>query len=203
LETFNEVIGVGFLREHSPKKILMIGSRAYNSNNTYTLGSAESGMKITIYEVNNLNPASVSLTQIQDYMRTIIHEFSHILHQKKNFDPEFERISSADYVEDSWSANVNTETLANQLGFISRYARKNKNEDFVELISRYVVYGEDFFDDAKARAGADGAAKIDQKFEIVTNYLQNTWDLNIHDLRRVFDRRLNTVHLLELNKKPL
>jgi substrate import-associated zinc metallohydrolase lipoprotein len=205
LETFNEVKGINFLREHSPKRILMIGSWAYNSNNTYTLGTAESGMKITLYGVNYLDveDLAASRDQIQRYMKTIIHEFAHILHQKKEFDPEFEKISNADYVLDSWSNNANSEPLAYDLGFISRYSRKNKYEDFVELLSFYVVYGQSFFDRVKEEAGEDGAAKIDQKFDIVTRYLRDTWALDIHQLRRVFEKRMNTVEMLDLTQSAI
>ncbi|MDR1671408.1 MAG: putative zinc-binding metallopeptidase [Alistipes sp.] len=200
LETFNEVMGVDFLREHSPKVILMVGSWAYNTNNTYTLGSAESGMKITLYGVNELDFANISgsMTSIERYMKTIIHEFCHILHQKKMFDPEFERISSADYVEDNWSADVNSEANAYALGFISRYGRKNQFEDFVELLSHFIVYGQEYMDDISTKAGADGAAKLKQKFDIATSYLTNSWRLDIYELRRVFDRRLNSVENIDL-----
>lgn len=199
IETFNEVVGVDFFREHSPKVVFFVGSWALNSTGSYVLGTAESGMKITLYGVNDFNPDSIDKRKLQEYMCTVIHEFCHILHQKKAFDPEFEKISSADYVGDDWDATNNTEALAQSMGFYTRYSRKNKNEDFVELIAHYTVYGQSQYDALIARVGPEAAAKINQKFEIVKNYLQSTWGIDIYTFNRVFTRRLETVEMINLN----
>ena len=36
------------------------------------------------------------------YFQTMHHEFAHILHQTKNFDPSFERITENSYVGSDW-----------------------------------------------------------------------------------------------------
>jgi len=199
LETFNEVKDIHFMREHTPKVILMVGSHAYNSDGSIIQGTAESGMKITLYGVNEIDPANLSAVSLQRYMKTVIHEFCHILHQKKIYDPEFDKISKDDYVADSWSNSSNTEAMAYSLGFVSRYARKNVNEDFVETIAWYVVYGEEYWDSVVAKAGADGGGKLQKKFQIVRNYLKETWGIDIDELRLVFENRLNTIDMLDLN----
>lgn len=107
LETFDEVKGVDFLRQYAPKVIHLVGSNAYNSSGTITLGSAEDGMKITLYSVNELNIDNPSAAILQRYMKTIIHEFSHILHQNKNYSTDFQAISENNYVGDDWSVHRN------------------------------------------------------------------------------------------------
>ena len=47
-------------------------------------------------------------------------------------------------------------------------------------------------------AGADGAAIINQKFEIVRNYLQNSWNINIDELRESVLRRADEVPDMDL-----
>lgn len=198
LETFNEVKGIDFLREHSPKVLLLVGSHAYNSDGTIVQGTAESGMKITLYGVNEINPNNISATQLQRYMKTVIHEFCHILHQKKIYDPEFDKISKDDYIADNWSSSSSTDDIAYSLGFISRYARKSTNEDFVETIAWFVVYGQEYWDSIEAKAGAAGAEKLAKKFTIVKNYLKETWGIDIYELRLAFKNRLESVDMLDL-----
>ncbi len=201
LETFNEVKGIDFLRQYSPKILFYVGSYAFNSNGTHVAGTAESGMKVTIYGVNEFDIEKIDKGVLQDYMSTVIHEFAHILHQKKVYDPEFEKISSDDYVDSAWNDSANTEAIAYTLGFFTKYSRKNVNEDFVELIAHFVVYGQEEYDKILGKAGTDGAAKINKKFSIVKDYLRDTWGIDIYTLNSVFTRRLNTLDMIDL--KPI
>lgn len=198
LETYDEVKGIHFLRQYAPKVFHLVGSNAYNSSGTIILGSAEDGMKITLYNVNGLDIDNPSLDVLKRYMKTIIHEFSHILHQNKEYTPDFASISKNDYVGSDWSASTETEAIAYSKGFISRYARSEPNEDFVELIAIFVVYGQENWDSILERAGTEGANIIDQKFEIVKEYLNVSWQIDIYELRRVFETRLNSIDQLDL-----
>jgi substrate import-associated zinc metallohydrolase lipoprotein len=198
LETFDEVKGIAFLRQYAPKVIHLIGSNAYNSSGTITLGSAEDGMKITLYDVNGLDVDNPSTETLRRYMKTIIHEFSHILHQNKNYSVDFKAISENNYVGDNWSSTTETQALAYSKGFVSRYARSEPNEDFVEIISIFVVYGQQNWDSILAQAGTDGANIITQKFQIVNDYLKVSWGIDIYELRRVFESRLNSIDKLNL-----
>lgn len=48
------------------------------------LGTAEGGMKITLYNVNDINPDQIDINLLNDYyFQTMHHEFAHILHQTK------------------------------------------------------------------------------------------------------------------------
>ncbi|MDR1985081.1 MAG: putative zinc-binding metallopeptidase [Prevotellaceae bacterium] len=199
LEVYDQVAGVDFTRTYIPRVIHLIGSGAYNSNNTVRLGTAEGGLKITLYRINELNPANVTVAQLTDsYLRTMFHEFAHILHQTKDYPAEFRAISNNDYIGSDWSSSSATELIAFQLGFVSRYSRQEPNEDFVEIIARYTVLGQAYWDNVLAQAGASGAAIINQKLEIVKSYLRNSWNIELDELRRVFELRASTLNQLDL-----
>jgi substrate import-associated zinc metallohydrolase lipoprotein len=178
--------------------IHLIGSGAYNSNNTVILGTASDGMMITLYRINDLDVKNPSAADLRDYMRTIFHEFSHILCQKKNYSVDFLKITNNDYVYQDWAEAANTLQTANQLGFVSRYARSEPDEDFVEIIARYTVYGKEAWDAVLRAAGTDGAAKLTQKFEIVADYLKISWGIEIDELRRIFETRIGNIDKLDL-----
>lgn len=85
LEAYDEATGnPNFLRQYIPKTIHFIGSPAYEDNGTMVLGTAEGGMKITLYNVNDINPDQIDINLLNDYyFQTMHHEFAHILHQTK------------------------------------------------------------------------------------------------------------------------
>lgn len=207
VEVYDEVAGVDFTRAYIPKVIHLIGSGAYNSNNTVLLGTAEGGIKVTLYRINNLDPATVTADELSsNYLRTMFHEFAHILHQNKNYSEEFAQLSNAYYISDDWSETSETLEKAYQLGFVSRYARKEPDEDFVEMIAYFVVRGQANWDAVLTAAektnpdaeGPDGVAIIRQKFAIVQDYLRDAWNIDIYELRSVFEKRAATLHSLNL-----
>ena len=44
-----------FVKTYAPKNYVLVGSVAYNSNGSYTLGEAEGGQKVTLYNVNSFS----------------------------------------------------------------------------------------------------------------------------------------------------
>jgi substrate import-associated zinc metallohydrolase lipoprotein len=199
IEVYDDVAGPDFTKTYIPRIIHLIGSGAYNTNNTVLLGTAEGGLKITLFRVNDLNPETVTANLLIDrYLKTLFHEFAHILHQTKNYSEEFAKISNADYVSNDWSSTSNTLAKAYELGFVSRYARKEANEDFVEILSIFVAGGQENWNNTLRKAGDKGADIINQKFSIVQNYLKTAWDIDIYELRRAFEARVASMHLLDL-----
>lgn len=199
IEVYDDVAGPDFTKAYIPRIIHLVGSGAYNTNNTVLLGTAEGGLKITLYRVNDLDPENVTASLLVDrYLKTLFHEFAHILHQTKNYSEEFAKISNANYVSDDWANSSNTEAMAYQLGFVSRYSRKEANEDFVEMLAIFVVRGQSNWNNILRQAGDGGAAIINQKFEIIKNYLETAWNIDIYELRRTFESRTATMHLLDL-----
>lgn len=201
LEPYDEITGSkDFIRAYYPKMIHLIGSAAYKNNNTFVLGTAEGGLKITMYMVNDLTP-TISIDDLNYYyFKTMHHEFSHILHQTKPYSTDFNAISGPDYVTDAWSSNWKSEAEALQNGFISEYASKEANEDFVELIAIYVTSTADEWNAMLKTAGTTGQPKIAAKFEIAYNYMKTTWNIDLDQLRDIIQRRQGEISTLELDK---
>lgn len=196
LEAYDEVVGIDFTRTYVPKMLHFIGSAAHNNNNTIVLGTAEGGLKITLYQVNKTTTDINVLNE--NYLRTMHHEFSHILHQTKNYDIAFEKITGTDYIGDDWSQGDNNDLrLALSKGFITPYARKNADEDFVELIANYIINTQTAWDQRLSLAGTTGRAILEEKFAIVRNYLKNSWSIDIDELRAVVLRRSGELDKLD------
>lgn len=196
LEAYDEVAPASFMKTYFPKMIHLIGSGAYQNNGTVILGTAEGGLKITLYLINSLDPTNISLLN-EYYFKTIHHEFGHILHQTIPYTVDFKKISDKDYLNDSWTSLTLTDAL--QKGFITPYASKEANEDFVELLAVYVTNSQTTWNAWLTTAGTTGASKIQQKFDIVKNYMKNTWNIDITKLRDVIMRRSGEIGTLNLN----
>ncbi len=54
LEVYNEGVSSEFIRSYTPRVIQLIGSNEYSSNGEIVLGTAEGGLKVMLYGVNNL-----------------------------------------------------------------------------------------------------------------------------------------------------
>lgn len=79
LEAYDEATGnPNFLRQYIPKTIHFIGSPAYEDNGTMVLGTAEGGMKITLYNVNDINPDQIDINLLNDYYSRQCTMSSHI-----------------------------------------------------------------------------------------------------------------------------
>src|SRR5690606_34904727 len=52
--------GEEFFKKYVPKEVVLIGSTMYNSDGTVTLGTADAGARITLTEVNFVNPDNIS-----------------------------------------------------------------------------------------------------------------------------------------------
>lgn len=189
LEAYDEVAGMAFTRTYVPKILHLVGSAAYNDNGTMVLGTAEGGLKVTLYMVNNLRITEAYLNQY--YFKTMHHEFAHILHQTKNYDTEYDRISEADYISGDWYRVSDTE--AYQLGFITPYSMSEPREDIAEVTCMYITQNQAYWDNVYELAGEEGAAKLQQKVSIVKKYMQNSWGIDIDELRNVVQRRMQDV----------
>jgi len=97
LEAYDEITGsTDFIKAYFPKILFLVGSYAYKTNGAMVLGTAEAGAKITLYNLDNLNPKTVNAKTA--YFKTIHHEFGHILNQTKPYPTDFAEISGPDYV---------------------------------------------------------------------------------------------------------
>ena len=213
LDPYTEVTNAHFMRNHSPRLMQIIGSGAYNQNNTLLLGTAEGGQKITLYvgnwlerfmtiHYNNgvddkegywveiLDPDQVNYY----YMHTIHHEFAHILHQKKEYPQDFNVISKGDYSA-QWTSVSDQE--AAQLGFITPYASSATHEDFVEVYSNYLSMNDAQWNQRLQMAGSVGADRIQRKLAIVKTYMKEVWDIDVEAMRASLARRYNDIENID------
>ncbi|NDV45593.1 hypothetical protein D0T49_00805 [Paludibacter sp. 221] len=196
LEAYDELfdatgVNKDFMRTYAPKVIQLVGSAAINSSSgTEVLGTAEGGIKVILYKVNAIDPTDIEMLN-EYYFETMHHEFSHILHQNEEIPVEFNLISAADYSSTGWQ-NRTTEQ-AWKLGFVTPYASREPQEDFVEIIAMYLVNSDEYWQNMLDKAGEEGAKKIEKKFDIVEEWLNITWDIDIHKLRNIISRRAQNI----------
>ena len=196
LEPYDVITGSReFIKSYYPKMIHLVGSGAYRNNGTFVLGTAEGGLKITMYFVNEMRLDPDYLNEY--YFKTMHHEFAHILNQTKPYSTDFNTISGSEYVTDTWSDAWESDAEAQQNGFISQYASSEAGEDFVELLSIYVTNTEAYWNNIIKNAGA-GADIINAKFEIVYNYMLNSWNIDLNELRDEILTRQGQIETLDL-----
>ncbi|WP_066628280.1 zinc-binding metallopeptidase [Labilibacter marinus] len=200
LDAYEEVAPDNFLEAYFPKMMMMVGSGAYRNNGTVVLGTAEGGLKITLYDINNLDVTDIDRLY-EFYFRTIFHEFSHILHQTKDYTTDFDRISATEYVGGSWN-DAWEDKSSLEAGFISDYSSKEADEDFVELIAHYITNTPEVWEEkmvAAAKDGAKGRAVIEAKMAIVSSYLSQSWDIDIDELRAAIQKRADELDEQDLD----
>ena len=179
IDAYTEIAGPNFVKEIAPRQIALIGGHNYNSSGTRTLGIADSGLKITLFEVDLLDKRNQRATR--EYFHTIQHEYCHIINQKKPYDPEFAKITPDGYIS-TWY-NVST-AEANEAGFITPYSMLNEKEDFAELTSG-MLSGSRAAWDARVDAisSATGKAAIRRKEAFVVDYFKKKWNIDIYELQ--------------------
>ena len=197
-DAYNEVIGPDFIKENMPRTIHFIGSPAYNSEGTMVLGTAEGGLKITLYMVNSLDDETLKDydTMNKYYFHTLHHEFTHILNQKIPYDQSFKLITESGYVSGDWYTI--SDKTAHQAGFVTPYAMVEPLEDFAEMLSGYVTMSQSEWNAILADAGTTGAASISAKLDIVRNYMQQSRNVDIDQLRAAVLRRASTLSAVDL-----
>lgn len=184
-----------FICTFGPKMIHLIGSPAYDEGQI-TLGTAEGGLKVTLYNVNYLDPQNPDIEELNFwYFKTMHHEFAHILHQTIEFPQEFYEISTGKYTGTSW-VNVRDEE-ALQKGFITPYGSSEVHEDFAETVANYVTHNASWWNQQIDIAG-DGAVFIQQKLELARTYMKEIWDIDLDTLRDIVQRRSSEVLNLDL-----
>lgn len=208
IDSYDEVAGAAFTRRYFPKMFFYIGEWEYKNNGTYILGTAEGGKKIYLTGVNYI--PMVLAGQYQGYtdpaeavnhfyVKTIHHEFTHILNQTKDFPSDFTQVTPTEYVNDDWS-NM-PDNL--QHGFISAYARASDREDFAEVTSLFVTHTDEWWDKQMAKAGANGASLITTKLDIVKSYFKTAFGIDLEDLRSTVLRRQQEVMSGEIDLTSL
>lgn len=212
VETYDEVAGITFTRNYFPKMFFLTGEWEYRNNGTIILGTAEGGKKIFLAGVNLLNETMEKgygdfygdpIESLNHYfIKTIHHEFTHIMNQTKEIPADFQLVTGDKYVGDMWSEEpYDKEYLAN--GFITAYSQNSYQEDFAEMLSTYITNDasqwEEWLEEAD-KAAAEKAKKtgetttapselLSSKLDIVRRYMKESFNIDIDVLRETVQRR--------------
>lgn len=189
-DVYDTIIGPEFLPTYGPKMIQLVGSSMIHPSNpdSETLGFAEGGIKITLLKINDLALHLNDLKWLNEYIfKTMHHEFSHILHQQKNYPQEYGQINPTDYDPIKWEER--TEQQAWELGYVSNYGSSDSHEDFVEVIANYIVQSEDWWQNMLQKAGPTGATIIQQKWDICNTWLADKWNIDLQSLHDEVQKR--------------
>ena len=152
-DVYKKVAGEEFLKKYSPRIIHVIGSPAYNpTQGTETLGTAEGGLKITLYKTNELDVSNIDMMN-EYFFITMHHEFAHILDQTYQRPSEFNTMSAGLYNVADWG-NTHDSIAACQ-GFVTPYASSQAREDWVEVLANYVTMNDDEWGRLLATASYD------------------------------------------------
>lgn len=221
VEAYDEVAGYTFTRTYFPKRFQLFGDWQFRNNGTYVLGTAEGGRKIYLYGVNYLasilagetGQGSFEFDYGTDiianlnhfYLKTIHHEFTHILNQTKDYSADYQQITGKDYLADDWSTDEGEEGYLER-GFITPYSQHSHQEDFAEMLSEYVTNSAEQWDAWMEEAGDEGAGLLAQKLDIVRDYMNATFHIDIDKLRssvlgREHDIATGKVNLTDLTVK--
>jgi substrate import-associated zinc metallohydrolase lipoprotein len=152
IEAYQEVVGADFIKSYSPRIFQFIGSAEYRSDGAMVLGTAEGGLKITMFRLNSMDVNNLFIDSISPFpnaeampmdmnfwfFHTMHHEFLHILQQTKSYSTDFNLVSAGTYHANDW---VNVEDNEAPLeGFVTGYASGEAREDMAEIYATYVTH---------------------------------------------------------------
>lgn len=180
IDSYVKQAGNKFFKPLVPKQLLLVGSPSYNVDGSLTQGTADAGRKITLFEVNDFSPSMTTL--IKRYSKTLFHEFTHILHQKKEFSTQYQLITPA--YTSSWYLEA-TETAARKKGFISRYAMSAPEEDFAEMTALFLINDSESWESIISEGGDEMKELLKQKEQLMTTYMLNTWGIDMYEFRKI------------------
>ncbi len=181
IDTYVKQVGDNFIKELSPKQILLIGSKSFNTDGTITGGTAEGGRKIVLYDINNFDSSSED--KVKTMIHVVHHEFAHIMHQIKDFGVEFGKVTPSGYTA-TW--HNNTLKDARNAGFITNYAQMNTSEDFVEMISIFLTNTNEQWEAILAGVeNPEGVKALREKEAIVADYLMQNYEINIYEFQKL------------------
>jgi substrate import-associated zinc metallohydrolase lipoprotein len=198
-DVYSSMVNEEFLKSYGPRIIHLIGSPAYNPNSgTIILGTAEGGIKVTLYNCNSLDYTDPTMLN-EYYFKTMHHEFAHILHQTKSYPKDFEKISAGNYSPMGWQ--YLTDQDAAKLGFVSPYSASQAREDFVEVIANYLVKSDNDWNSLQEMAGNSGSAIIIKKLSICSTWLKEKWGIDIVKMRNEIITREQNINADFFNKE--
>ncbi|MFS4483890.1 substrate import-associated zinc metallohydrolase lipoprotein [Hyunsoonleella sp. 2307UL5-6] len=195
IEPHNQLGGENFIKNIAPREFILAGGFNFNpGGNTITLGIAEQGARITLFNVDLLDFDSILYEEdipndfdvqfsIIGPLSTIHHEYGHILNQIEPYDPVFDIVNPNNYTS-SWADRSNEE--ARELGYISAYASSQPSEDFVEMVAYMLTRSNTRWENlVNSIANPQAIASIREKERIIVDYYQEKFNINFYELQEL------------------
>ncbi len=180
IDSYTTIGGADFVKKIAPREFVLVGGVNLNTNGTVTLGLAEAGQRVSLFQVDNLNRKSrASITQ---FIHTIQHEYVHILNQTKPFDEQaWAKLTPSGYTTTWYVEPIAT---SRSLGFITSYARLNIYEDFAETAATILTSSKAEYDAILASiTDANAKANIKAKEALVVKYYKDSFNIDFYALR--------------------
>ena len=189
IDAYKAAAGANFMKEVAPRQISLIGGYNVNSSGTITLGFADSGMKITLFNVDQLDTHDHAATR--RYFHTIQHEYCHIINQKKPYSEKYGKITPSGYTA-NWYNVQDADAYA--AGFITPYSMLNDMEDFAEMTSTMLSMSRTEWD-AKVNAisSTTGKAAIRKKEAFIVDYFKSEWGIDFYMLQEIVETQMQSV----------
>jgi len=199
--------GILFFKNNSPKFFDLVGSPSFNNDGSITLGTAEGGRKVVLYNLNNFRIKGMPGYEARDtatvieMFHVIQHEYAHILDQTIKIPKEFNQISASGYTSD-WT-NVSPRQALNE-GFLTSYANSSATEDWAEMVSLMMVKGRAWFNNeingisfsgttANGTTATVARARLRQKEAIVITYFKQAWNIDYYSLQTRTKAAINSL----------
>ena len=188
IDSYTQVAGQDFIKSVAPRQISLIGGYNMNSDGTITLGFADSAMKITLFNVDQLDVTKHDATR--QYFHTIQHEYCHIINQRKPYSEEYGKITPSDYTANWYNIQL---ADANKKGFITPYSMLNDIEDFAEMTSGILSMSKTDWDAKVNAIPEEGRNIIRKKEEFVVSYFKSEWNIDLYKLQEVVENQMLSV----------
>lgn len=190
LESYKAVGGNDFVKKIAPREIVLVGGVNLNSVGTRTLGIAEGGQRVTLFETDYID--KTNRDNIKEFIHTIQHEYIHILNQNKPFDEKsWAAITPVGYTADWYNYDI---PESNEIGFITSYARSNINEDFAETAAVILISSKTEYEDFLNSIESDTAYfALKAKEAIVVKYFKDAFEIDFYALRDEAEKNTNAV----------
>ena len=196
-----------FVTRLFPAELVYMGSYIFRDDGARILGFAEGGARVTLLNLNALDfqDRAWMADPSGGVLATVHHEFSHIVHQTHDIPVGFNTISET-YLGAGWTNGVSRDD-AIKLGMVRDYATLNEFEDFCEIISHLLVVDQETFEDdfinqedctvytetgdvINCNELNEGRKLISQKVDLVVDFYENNFNVNLLAVRDTLQARL-------------
>lgn len=190
LSSYETIGGPDFVKKIAPREIVLVGGVNLNSVGTRTLGLAEGGQRVTLFETDYIDRKNRA--NVTEFIHTIQHEYIHILNQHKPFDEKsWSAITPAGYTADWYNFAI---PVSNEIGFITSYARLNINEDFAETAAMILITSKaDYATFLSKIKSPTALAALKAKEALVVKYFKEAFDMDFYALRDEAEKNTNAV----------